>query len=286
MTDAVVYIILPVHNRCAITRRFIRCLKSQSYPNYHLLLIDDGSSDGTEEMVRNEISSLVVIKGKGDWWWAGSLQQGYVWLKSHEIRQDDIVLLINDDLEFEPDFLEKALTLFRDKVKTLMLAECYSRNERELYDSGVFVDWRKLTFNRTEDPNSINCLSTRGLFLRVADFNRLGGFYPRILPHYLSDYEFTCRAHRKGYALVTEPSLKVFLDIHATGYSRFEQESFLAFLKSYFSAKSMMNPLAWTNFVLLTCPWPWKMINLLRVWMNSARFVVKTFLLSRKGRAR
>ena len=76
-----VYIILPVCNRRNITQKFVECLKSQTYTNYHLILVDDGSIDGTEEMVRSQIESLTVIKGNGNWWWAGGLQQGVDWLK-------------------------------------------------------------------------------------------------------------------------------------------------------------------------------------------------------------
>ena len=52
------YILLPVHNRREITQKFIECLKSQTYQNYKLVLIDDGSSDGTAAMVQSQISDL------------------------------------------------------------------------------------------------------------------------------------------------------------------------------------------------------------------------------------
>jgi len=80
-----IYILLPVHNRLEITQRFITCLKAQTYQKYHLILIDDGSSDGTAEMVQENISSLTVVRGKGSWWWAGALQQGYRWLREQNL---------------------------------------------------------------------------------------------------------------------------------------------------------------------------------------------------------
>ena len=95
-----IYVFLPVHNRRETTERFIQCLKMQSYQNYHLVLIDDGSTDGTEEMVRSQIEPLTVIKGRGDWWWAGALQQGYEWLRSEARKPSDVVLIINDDTQF------------------------------------------------------------------------------------------------------------------------------------------------------------------------------------------
>ena len=75
-----ILIILPVHNRRATTALFIRCLRAQTYTNWHLLLIDDGPTDGTADMVRSEISKLTVLCGIGSWWWAGALHQGYRWL--------------------------------------------------------------------------------------------------------------------------------------------------------------------------------------------------------------
>lgn len=264
-----IHILLPVHNRCETTRRFIECLKRQTYRNYHLVLIDDGSTDGTEQMVRAEIETLTIIKGHGNWWWAGSLQQGYQWLKLHARSPHDLVLIINDDTEFEDNFLETAVNLLSGiyKTKTLLLARCYSRDDKRLLDAGVHVDWKRLTFEHPLSPDQVNCLSTRGLFLRTEDFFVIGGFFPRLLPHYTSDYEFTIRAHRKGMKLATDPALKLWLDEKTTGHHHFNREdSFSSYIQTLFSYKSVSNPLFWTSFILLSCPWKWKMLNIARVW--------------------
>lgn len=260
-----IHVLLPVHNRREITRRFINCLKTQTHKDYHLILIDDGSTDGTDEMVRKEIASTTVIKGHGDWWWAGSLQQGYKWLKSNNVPLTDLVLIINDDTEFEENFLETAVHILSDKKNTLLLAQCYSRQTGSLTDAGVHVDWRRLTFEQAASVDQINCLSTRGLFLRVADFFKVGGFYPRLLPHYASDYEFTIRAHRKGMKLMTDPSLKLWNDEETTGYREpTREDSLYAFFRKLFSKKTVLNPMIWTFFILLACPWRWKIKNLMR----------------------
>jgi GT2 family glycosyltransferase len=269
-----IHILLPVHNRREITRRFIQCLKQQTYRNYHLILIDDGSTDGTDEMVRTEIKTATILKGHGNWWWAGSLQQGYLWLKTHTSR-DNIVLIINDDTEFGPDFIEKGVTLLKVKEQTLLLAQCFNRSTNALIDSGVHVDWRKFTFELAASPEQINCLSTRGLFLRVSDFFRIGGFYPRLLPHYLSDYEFTIRARRKGLRLCTDLGLKLWLDDAATGYRQVTYTNLNDFLKSYYSIKSALNPFQWSVFIALACPWQWKLISWLRIWKGTSVEFVK-----------
>ena len=263
-----IYILLPVHNRKDITREFVKCLKNQRYNNYHLVLIDDGSSDGTEEMVREHVSSLTVIKGKGNWWWGGSLQQGYLWLKDQNPDGNDIVLIMNDDTEFEVDFLEKGLRILRSHPKTLLLAQSYSKSTLKLLDQGVYADWSRLSFTQAEKPEDINCLSTMGLFLQVDDFFSIGGFYPRLLPHFTSDYEFTIRANRNGFTLMTDPSVRLWLREETTWNRDIGEEPFFAFLKFLFSKRSAYNPFTWTFFIALACPARWKLRNWCKIWIN------------------
>ena len=264
-----IYILLPVHNRREITRKFIECLKLQTYQNYHLVLIDDGSTDGTEEIVQSQIQALTVIKGKGNWWWAGSLQQGYLWMNSQNLPSSDLVLIINDDTEFERDFLEIGLSLIKEHQRTLLLAQCYSKQTKQLIDAGIHIDWSRLKFEPALGQDQINCFSTRGLFLRWGDFRKVGGFYPKILPHYTSDYEFTIRAFRKKMKPIIDPSIKLFLDESTSGYHQINSGNFGSYLKKFFSKKSATNPVYLTFFIALSCPWQWKFLNFLRVWKRA-----------------
>jgi GT2 family glycosyltransferase len=277
-----IHILLPVHNRREITRRFVECLKAQTHGNYHLILIDDGSTDGTAEMARDSIENLTVLRGSGDWWWAGSLQQGYLWLRAHSETWPNMLLIINDDTEFDANFLARGVDLLVGKERTLLLAHCYDRQNGEFIGSGVEVDWRDMSFREATAPERINCLSTRGLFLRVGDFLETGGFHPRLLPHYLSDYEFTIRAGRKGYQLCTDPSLVLRLDSDATGDHSYDTGSLSGFLKT-FSHKSAANPIALAIFIALACPWPWKPFHLAKLCLDTGHDFVMSVLRSIKG---
>jgi GT2 family glycosyltransferase len=264
-----IYILLPVHNRKEVTARFIDCLTSQTYQDYQLILIDDGSTDGTEEMVEQVIQSLTIIKGTGQWWWAGSLQEGYKWFKTNQVNPKDIVLIINDDTEFEADFLEQALKILVNQPKTLLLAQCYSLQTNQLLDTGTYIDWTRLRFSPASNQQEINCLSTRGLFLRIEDFINIGGFYPHILPHYTSDYEFTVRAFRKGYNLISDPYLKIWVNELTTGYHQMKDN--LWNVKQIFSIKSPENPIYFSLFIILACPLQWKILNICRIWFGFSR---------------
>ena len=273
--DHKIYIILPVHNRKEITRCFIECLLSQTYQNYHLILVDDGSIDGTEEMVRSQVRSLTVIKGQGNWWWAGSLQQGVNWLKNNNVNGSDLVLMINDDVTFTSDFLTKAVEVLSRQQKSLIIAQAEGIKTGRLVNTGVKANLKLLSFQQAPSPEEINCLPTRGLFMRISDLKEIGNFYPKILPHYLSDYEFTIRAFKKGFKLTTSPNLQMYFNEETTGYINFEKLDFKAFLSKYFSNKSKANPLHWSSFVILACPKFWVTINLVIIWKRSVLTILK-----------
>ncbi|MGH6630763.1 MAG: glycosyltransferase family 2 protein, partial [Burkholderiales bacterium] len=191
-----VFIVLPVHNRREVTRKFVECLKRQTYAPYHLILVDDGSTDGTAEMVREGIPGATVIRGNGGWWWAGSLQQGLNWLKAAQPVTGDVVLFINDDVLFDRVYLRSALDVLRVNPGSMLLSRLRDPRSGEVRESGVHADLRRMNFTIASSAAEVNCLSTRGLFIKWGDVTKISNFHPSFLPHYWSDYEYTIRATR------------------------------------------------------------------------------------------
>jgi GT2 family glycosyltransferase len=261
-----IYILLPVHNRKEITRGFVECLKAQTVSNYYLVLIDDGSTDGTAEMVCEYIPATTILRGTGNWWWAGSLQCGLDWLKEHGVDKNALVLFINDDVHFSPDYLERAIRVMASKMGVLMLSRYKSPSSVEIRESGVSADLRKLTFKEANSAEQINCLSTRGLFVHWGDVQAIGDFHPRLLPHYLSDYEYTIRAYRKGLKCETCADLTIEENNKTTGYHVINEIRFRDFVKKHFSKKFPGNPIYFSSFVLLTCRPVWIIVNLMKIW--------------------
>lgn len=247
-----IYILLPVHDRKPVTEKFLRCLVSQTYTNWHLILIDDGSRDGTADMARALVPALTVLTGKGKWWWGGSLHRGYRWLREANIADDDVVLIINDDTEFGPEFLAAAVKAL--KPRSLLLAQPYGAETGEFLDVGVHWDWRALSCVGVLDVRAANCFSTRGLFMEWSVMREVGGFHPILLPHYFSDYEYTIRAHRLEFRFMSAPS--VFLKCHETltGRQHLTPGPLLSVLRTAFSMRCIINPIYWGAFLLLACP--------------------------------
>ena len=274
------YILLPVHNRKEITRGFIQCLKAQSCSRYHLVLIDDGSTDGTAEMVCEYIPSLTVLRGKGDWWWAGGLQKGIDWLREREVDDSAIILFVNDDVTFGPDYLKLAGSVMNNRSGLLLLSKFSCDGGNVISESGIVADFRRLTFKAASAEEKVNCLSTRGLFARFGDLKSVGDFYPRLLPHYLSDYEYTIRAARKGMCCETSDLVFLCPNPDTTGYHVIKEPDFYSFFKKYFSIKSTGNPVYWSVFVILSAPKLWILPNLARIWFGCIKKITRQLLFS------
>ena len=263
-----VYVLLPVHDRRSVTEQFVRRLLEQTDHGFHLVLIDDGSTDGTADAVVALLPGTTVLRGTGSWWWAGSLQRGYEWLRQRTLGPDDLVLIANDDTVLGRD----AIALGRQLTRSgrLVLPQHHRQVPRPHVEVGVNVSWKRFRFRAVGDPAKVNCFSTRDLFLVARDFVALGGFHPRLLPHYLSDFEFTIRARRRGYELRSDPRLYVSDNEATVVATRRPARSRRRYLSFTLSRRSPDNPVYWTTFLLLACPRRYLIQNVFRAWRYFA----------------
>ena len=131
-------VIIPTYQRCNKLKVAIESVLSQTYDNYEILIIDDGSKDGTEEMVKSFKDKRIfyswqnnsgcpanprnkgIKAAKGDWiafldsddWWVPDKLKNCMHYNSHKVD------LIYHDLEI----ISKEKKLFKRKnIKTRQL---------------------------------------------------------------------------------------------------------------------------------------------------------------------
>ena len=263
-----IYIITAVHDRYDITYKFIQQLKSQTYRGgIHLILVDDGSTDGTADMVVRECDgadkelnfSCTILRGNGNLWWGGALHKAYKWVKSNLFGLlDDYVMISNDDVNWEDDYLQVAVQILKEydqeegRAPYLLSGKGYSINTGELIDMVYYHDYtvRKGDSSTVSETGIGDCASTRSLFMHVGDMLTIGGFHPILLPHYLSDYEWTMRAARKGYLIKSDDRLCYKFDEGTTGDNIYEKLT----IKKLFSKRSAANPIYKITGIFLMTP--------------------------------
>ncbi|HEY8890103.1 MAG TPA: glycosyltransferase family 2 protein [Clostridium sp.] len=246
-----IHVITAVHNRYSITEKLIDQLLRQTYKDIHLILVDDGSTDGTADMVNTRFPNSTIITGNGNLWWGGALHKAYKWIDASCNDKEEYVLISNDDVEFESDYIEKGVKYLKTSNKTLISGVGIGNITHKVVDLPIIWDFPKFKGNPVLDLSlSGNCVSTRSLFCRTTDIIKIGGFHPILLPHYLSDYEWTMRASKKGYSIRAFNDLTYIVKEDTTGLRVRKQMTG----KQLMSKKSNANPIYRLSFLLMATP--------------------------------
>lgn len=273
-TQPRVYVVTSVHNRYEITKKYLSVLKRQTYKNLFLVLVDDGCTDGTAKMVKQEFPHSVILHGDGNLWWAGGLQKAYLWMKKYVKDMDAPVLINNDDVDYGDDYIGTGVRLLKAHPGTMVAGSGYGADGKKQLDGIFYHNFKDGTGSLLPPGRESNAASTRSLFLTVGDWMKTGGMHPVLLPHYMSDFEFTIRAYRKGIKLRSFPELTYTFDEKTTGESEYEKLT----LKKVFSRRSNYNPFYRISFVLLSTPLALLPVHLFH---QLGRFVNKTGLLKK-----
>ncbi len=93
-------ILVACHNRVNVTSKWLQSLVEQVPENWvvTLIAVDDGSSDGTNELLKSSPIVTQVERGDGSWYWAKSMSRAeYILTENYEF---DYLAWVNDDTTY------------------------------------------------------------------------------------------------------------------------------------------------------------------------------------------
>lgn len=108
-TEAIVAL-TTVHNRKDKTVNALASLVGQSLPDGFLLevvVVDDGSTDGTAATVAHAFPDVTLVRGSGDLYWAGGMRYG--WDSVVRSRRSEYLLVFNDDITLFDGALQRLI---------------------------------------------------------------------------------------------------------------------------------------------------------------------------------
>ncbi|OGY18511.1 MAG: hypothetical protein A2900_03375 [Candidatus Chisholmbacteria bacterium RIFCSPLOWO2_01_FULL_50_28] len=269
-----VFILIPTHNRKELLRKCLRCVRMQSYKNVETVVIDDGTTDGTTEMLSREYPHVTALKGNGNLWWGGAMRMGveHILMRS---GKGDFVLLMNDDTTFDGHYVKKIVSVSLDHKRAIVGSPCYDElNKRKLTGAPVFMDWEQggaiplevpSDLTRKKWTTDINTFNGRGTLVPIEVFHHIGNFSKRLV-HYGADYEFFLRAKRYGIPMVFSFETRV-QNSASPGGTSFKRRtiSLKEWRQLLFSKRSKSNIITSYHLIRLSCPSRYKMRNYKRV---------------------
>ena len=249
-------VIIPTYNRVGRLRTLLRQLLVQVIPKgYDLLplVINDGSPDETEQMLRTEFPSISFLTGPGRWWWTKSVNEGMKYALMH--FHPDYFLLLNDDSQLSSGYMQELMKA-SEKAGANSIIASLSVNDtlpHQVSFSGIrSINWRTLkkeTYHKNFElleqlPSSglvpTYALNGRGTPISAGIIQKLGFLNERSFPQYGSDDDLALRAWEKGILVLLSYSCHVYDSLHDTSRGNpFRQDPLPVFIKSFFTRHSV-----------------------------------------------
>ncbi len=199
--------VIPTWNRADLVRSVLANLRAQSRPPEQILVVDNGSSDGTSSIPPEFGAECIALQTNRGF--AIAVNQGI------ERASSDWVLILNNDVVLQPDWLETLLAAAEAHAAAFAVGKLLqSGGPRRLDGSWDLVSrgayaWR-CGYERPDGPVWADCRPialapmTAALFHRRV-FERIGLLETRFESYY-EDVDFGIRCALAGFAGIYEPA--------------------------------------------------------------------------------
>ena len=230
-------VVIPVHNHYPLTNDCLEHLRRQSVP-HRVIVVDDGSSDHTPELLRREWPEVTVIELESN--------RGYTRAINHGVAEGEgeYVVLLNNDVNLRPDCLERLVTPLRTDPEVGSVAALMLRPEEDTIDSfGVTADVTLAGFARLQGhpvadahddhaPVLTGPEGTAGAYRRRA-WEQVGGLDQTIVA-YMEILDLALRLRSAGWSTVgASDALGVHLGSATYGRRSSAQRRLAGFSRGY-----------------------------------------------------
>lgn len=217
-----VTIIIPNFNGLKFIKPCLLSLEKQRFKDFKLLIIDNGSSDGSKEWFRdNNIDFIDLDTNLG---FAGACNLA---LKRVDT---EYVILLNNDTEVFEDYVENLIYAIKNNANLFSVSPLMinAHNKNLVDDAGdgiclfgfayqIGVGEKIQAYNKSRDIFS----SCAGAAIYRMDILKKIGFFDEAHFAYLEDIDLGFRARLYGYDNIFEPSARVYHLGSATSGSKY-----------------------------------------------------------------
>jgi len=196
-------------NGRAYLQRCLDSLAAQAYPDIEVVLVDNGSTDGSVEYVRESYPWVIVIES--------ARNLGFSEGNNEAARQarGEYVFMLNNDAWVRDDTIVRLLRTARSRPGAAIIGCRVLNPDGSIQDVGLKID--ALGFPQGVTPASplplliedLFYVSACALFMRRDVFQDLGGFDRRYIIFH-DEVDLAWRAHLRGYSVMTNMESAVY----------------------------------------------------------------------------
>lgn len=221
--NPLVSIILVNYNGYKDTIECIKSLNFIDYDNYNIIVVDNMSSDGSQEYIREFINSvckknIFFLENKDNIGFSGANNVG---IKFALDNDSDYLCLLNNDTVVEYNFLTELVNeMEKDKKIGISAGKIlYYDNKDYIWSAGGYIDNKKSLgchFGKDQVDNNLYNIKKDVTFLTGClqlikkDVIKEVGLYDNDYFLYMEDVDFCARVLKKGYKLRYIPNSIIY----------------------------------------------------------------------------
>ena len=255
------HVIIPVYNRWAYTKRCLESLREQTFSEFTVVVVDDGSTDETARDLEALFPEVVRLQGDGNLFWTAAINMGI----RHAVEKGaDYVMTLNNDTIAPPQFLEQMMAGARSKPNALIGALAVDAESGKACYGGEIMDWRAasgihllnlLPQERRIGLHEVSYFPGRGLLIPRKVIDTVGDFDQKTFPHYAADYDYTLLAGHHGFPTYCNYDAPLLIYPLASGdFMNRRRRTLKGYYNHLFGIKGGGNLRNYTLFVLRHCP--------------------------------
>ncbi len=197
-----VSVIIPTYDRADLIVETLESVWMQTFHDYEIIVVDDGSTDGTAELFaalgKRTVYRRIEHGGQGAARNAGL-----------EIAQGEYIAFLDSDDLWQPNFLEKATgALDRNPKVGFVYCDYATFDERGIIGTAEMPPRYKLGGRLFGELLESDFICTGAILVRRACFDQVGGFDPCLVP--VEDWDMWLRLARRYDAVyVDEPLARI-----------------------------------------------------------------------------
>lgn len=213
-------VIIPNWNGEHLLRDCIESLERQSYQDFEIILVDNGSSDESVFLTRKFFPHVRIIKLNKNFGFAKAVNEGV------KVSGADYAILLNNDTSVDKDWIKN---LVRCADKHLEVVSVNSKllnfyDRKKIDGAGILVNevgqaksigWQEQDNGQYDKKFYIFGATGGASLFRREDFIKIGGFDERFFM-YSEEVDFAFRAQFLGYKSIFCPEALVFHKHKAT----------------------------------------------------------------------
>ncbi|HEC35532.1 MAG TPA: glycosyltransferase family 2 protein [Anaerolineae bacterium] len=197
----------------------LRSLARLDYPAFEVVVVDNGSTDGSVPAIRERFPGVTLIENGENLGYTGGNNVGLRRVLEHSL---DYALLLNNDTEVAPDLLRLLVAAAEaDLAMGIAGPTIYYYDQPDvIWSAGGAIDWRR---GRTRmvgldeqdtgqfgaGPREVDFVTGCALLVKRAVLERAGLFDERFFAYY-EEAEWCVRARRAGFRIVHVPQARVW----------------------------------------------------------------------------